>query len=275
MNHIRIYLCSADRHQAILAGMTPAPEEYRDVPVPTFEELTIEHYGRLATTVDGEAQHATIARIFDTPEHMALAMTPKERGVLLEFLHTYLRDTAKAWKDMGAAKQALKAVTEQHQRRPTPADIREAMEGHGLFRRSIMVQGRTFAVPEAIEHTCKWGQWITAQSDIEQHVKSGDPDWKLWPRLLAVFCLEPGERWPTKAEGEDADAFDERFGEWLGTRTALMHHARFVDAMAVVAFFFSTSIEFGRIMLPHTMSTRSSPLPWPRPKPTSTQTAGE
>lgn len=274
MKYIRLYLCSPDRHAAILAGMTPAEEEYRDIPVPTFEELTVEQYGRLTTSVDGEAQHQTIARIFGLPEHLALALTVAERGELMEFLHAYLKDTAKAWADLGKAKEALKAVTEEHQRRPTPADIRAAMEGHGLFRSHIEAGGRRFVVPQELENTTKWGQWITAQSAIEEHVKSKDPDWKLWPKLLAVFCLEAGERWPTKADGEDADEFDERFGAWLGARQAIMQGARFVDAMAVTAFFFSTSTEFARIMLPHTTNTHGSPMPWPRPRLTSTASGG-
>lgn len=248
-------------------------QEVHDIPIRSFEQLTVADYLRISEPRDNEPPHQTVARVFNIPTRITWVMKVHEVEALFEWYGKWMKEGAKAWGSVEAVQGLLKDAEEGGEPMKA-AQALEVLKAHSLYRATIEVDGVKYIVPQHLDQDTVWGQWLSLQALAESH--SG-PEAELYPNVMAVLCLEEGERYPTANEGETQDAFDARYSEWMVRRRATFRKARFVDALACCTFFLSSSSRFAETMRPlmtsfHNWSKRPT---GPTPPPTGGGTGQE
>lgn len=273
---IKVYLCDEKREAEIRAGAEPEKGEIDWIRLKDFPQLTVAEYARIMDKPEHETQQDMVARVFGIDRWMVMGMSLQNRNDLIGFYKGWMKESAAMWARSKQLHERLAAIPEEQDGKPWDAQqARAALEDVQMFRTSFEVDGRTFRVPELIEQASKLGQWITAKDMVADHAKSGAPEWKLWPKMLACFCLEDGDPWPMQRKDEEPDDWDLRFAQWWSPRAAFFEQAKVIDAMCINAFFFSSSNEFHAIT--HLSMRSFWSLLWPLKKlmPTPTANAGE
>lgn len=245
--------------------------ETLEIPLLPFDRLTVADYLRISEPASDEEQpHQLVARVFGIPERITWVMTAQEVQDLLAWYLEWMKGSADAWAGVKRVTEALDNWAD-----PTePWTLEHAvglLKGEGLHRTTIEVEGRSFVVPQRLEHATLWGQWLSLKHAADKHT---GPEATLYPKVLATLCLEPGELWPRQERDETPEAFDERFGEWMTERRATFHRARMVDALAACAFFLSSSGQFRAIMSHSSTACPNWMKHWRAPEPQTTESAG-
>lgn len=230
-----------------------ADDDFHEVALKDYDELTVRDYLRITEEgPPGETDQQRIAGAFGVPRRFTMIMRAHEAAQVMTHYLEWIRKSAEQW---GAVRGILEKLDnwEDPAAPWTREDAQELMRLEGLDRKTITVGDRVFVVPERVEHETVWGQWLSLTDTVKAHT---GPDAALYPKVLALLCLEEGERYPSQGKEEDDHAFEARFVQWVTDRIQLFHEARMVDAMAVCAFFLSSSAQFSAIM---TASTSNCP----------------
>lgn len=224
--------------------------EVHEFPVKRFDQITLADYIRIMDAPEGEQQYEMVSRVFGIPRRITLAMTTPERAGLLKWYGEWITNGDELQKRIAAVSTGLKELATKEKRNWTHKDMREALKAAGLHTTSIEVDGKTYHVPQRLDNTGLWDQWIKLQKAQEAHDKRKDMEQKLYATILAIFCMQEGETWPVQRNDETDNAFADRFADWYMPRLDLFSRAKYIDAQSVCAFFFSSSLEFEGITHP-------------------------
>ncbi len=218
-----------------------------------YEQLTIADYLRITEPgPPGELDHERITRAFGVPRRFARIMRAHEVKQVMDHYLEWIAKAPKMWDEVKAITEAIDKW-DNPDRQWTQEDAAAMFAERGMHRTSFEVDGRTFQVPQRVELTTVWGQWLSLTDAVSSHK---GPDAAMYPPILAVMCMEEGETYPAQGKEEGDNDFEARFVAWLGARVEMFHRARMVDAMAVCAFFLSSSEQFSATM---TASTSNCP----------------
>lgn len=218
-------------------------EEIHDIPVKSYEELTVEDWLRIHDGhKEGEEPFETLHRVFGLETRIARVMKMHEIYGMLAAYTKYLNDGKDQWAKANDISRIL-AEEDEETGQPWSAErMKYLLNSRGLWRETIEVEGQTFHVAQDIDLDGNYGQLIDLKSicqieDISETAR--------YPMIMAVYCLKEGEGYgPAKEAGETAESHQSRFDKWSADRRKLFRRARMVDAQAVCAFFFSSSDVF-------------------------------
>ncbi len=220
-------------------------QEVHEVPVKRFHELTIEEFLSMADLPEDLPVHERLSKIFKLPTRITMAMTTPERIALLSWYNQWIGEGNDIVKRTKRVHEALKEFEEGEKKAWNMEQLRDELAKDSIHRTEIEVDGVKYNVPQDIGSTTKFGQWMQLRGIQEGH-KGHEAG--MYPAILATFCFEDGDRWLQARKDEDPDAFGERFDQWFADRVALFHRAKYIDAQAVTAFFFSNNTEFAQTM---------------------------
>lgn len=202
-------------------------DQTKEVNLPGFAEITLGAYIELVKAPKDELEHETVARILRIDTLDALAMKAHEATGALRWYYGALEHGAKEW---GLYGEVVEELGEDGLTKP---GVLDAVTRRGGVPDFIEVDGERYIVPKDIEMGTRYGQWVDLEASLDEMEGEGH-DAEAFPRILAALCTKEGEVY------KDVDGI---------ARRKVFERCRMVDAYRVVAFFFSSSVEFASRML--------------------------
>ena len=202
-------------------------DQTKEVSLPAWEDITLGRYAEVARAPKDELDHEVVARILGIDTLDALAMSTKEAMAALNWYWGVLSEGAKAWT---AYADILDDLGEEGLTKP---GLLQAIAQRGGRITHIDIDGERYIVPEDIEMSTKYGQWVDLEATLDQF-EGTEHESEYFPHLLAALCTKEGEV----------------YSEINGLqRRKVFERCRAIDGIRAVAFFFSSSDVFARIML--------------------------
>ena len=216
----------------------------KELPCPTFEELTVDDYVRIVEQTPAnnvEQPHDTIQRVFGLSFEEVVVMKVSEVEALLTFYTEWVRQGAERFNSLRTIGERLDEMANE-EAPPTAERIREELAALDSIPDWFdLDDGVRYMVPQAVDVSTVWGQILDLKALTE--AKNGG-EVSRYARLLAIMCLPHGETFHPAN---------------VAKRVPMFGGVRMVDAMAVIAFFFSTSERFNALPLhnfPHCLAWR-------------------
>lgn len=228
-----------------------------DVPCPSFDELTVEDYVRCAETAPTyEEPHERLLRVFGLEEHVVRCMSMDEVEQVLAFYSKWMAESA-------AMVGKLRTIVEQFDADDTNQVKWGAAEAIAQLNdvmplpHYLELDGTRYIVPHRVDEATVYGQYLDVRNAIRSHGDAGEVS--LYPTLLAILCLPEGEAYNPSNNQH---------------RKHVFNGARFVDALTVCAFFFSTCERLRAMLNPNFPLLARWKKHWNVPEPRNTVNAG-
>lgn len=228
-----------------------AKDDYFDIEVKPFEQLTVADHIRLYESDDQDKGHSTfdlllerIVRMTGAPSRFIRCMSPKEADELMRVLDEQIRHNDRALASIAKINETLENWEKEHDGIPwTLDDAREALAQHGLFRECIEVGGKTYTAPSV--ESASFGKWIDLSAAMSVE---GAKESESYVRACSIMMEGPDGPYPTQRNDESDGDYSKRCDAYTQERRALFtNEARFVDVLGCAAFFFSKSDRFAAI----------------------------
>lgn len=223
--------------------------EVHDVPIKTFDELTIADWQRITEAPEGETPQQLLVRVFGVTEAIADRVPRSKAKEIVDWYASWITSNTDLSERITKVSEAIQRKEEEMQaeeKSMTPAHIRQAMIDAGLHQDHITVREEVFVVPQSLGNT-ELAQWDVFEETAREH--GSKPMATMYAKILACLCLKEGETFEQAPE--------------VSERTAVFMHAKLGEAMVVSAFFFSSDDGFSGIMhryCPHFLGLR---MLWP------------
>lgn len=204
-----------------------------EIPCPTFEEMCLDDYVRIveqAPAGDVEQPHDTLQRVFGLTFEQVVVMKVTEVEALLEFYTDWVKQGAERFNRLRQLGERLDELANEEE--PLTAQrIRQEVDALEVIPEHFELDGVRYIVPRSVDADTVWGQLLSMKA-LTASADGGEVG--RYARLLSIMCLPEGEPYdPARTNA----------------RIAAFGAVPVVQAMAAIAFFFSTSERFNVLPL--------------------------
>jgi hypothetical protein len=213
-----------------------------DVPIKTFDELTIEDWEDITRPPDpGESRADVLYRMFDIPHEFGALITNRQVEGLLRFRSEWITAHNRTIELIEAVRTACEEV--EHKR--LDAMLAVWLE-HRPKLETITAFDQVFRVPQNIGLDLNYGQWVNLQIAIDSRARPADPNvegdegkpgltiTQFYATVLAAVLTSAADPMEWRDLGTPQE--EQRFADLFESRAAVMRHARLCDAIEVCTF---------------------------------------
>lgn len=251
--------------------LTLGPGDSFDFEVKPFDALTCAEHIRIFETrpadeyldpwPDAAKAKGMIQRYSGAPDRFIRHLSSAEVMEVMERINDANKENDRLSNVMRKVQDTLDGWAKEHDGKDwTLDDVIGVLEGHGIYRTRIEVNGRTYTAP-VIEESATFGQWIDLQEamDVDNEVE-GKGETMSYVRALSILMEGADGPYPVQGADETDAAYAQRTLDYTQQRQEDFLAAPFVDVLGVAAFFFSNSGHFAAICA-HNMSNLTALLP--------------
>jgi len=251
--------------------LTIAPGDSFDFTVKPFDTLTCAEHIRIFETrpadeyldlwPDVSKAKGIIKRYSGAPDRFIRHLSSAEVKAVMERINDATKENDRLSNVMRKVQDTLDGWAKEHDGKDwTLDDVIGVLNGHGIYRSRIKVNGRIYTAP-VIEESATFGQWIDLQEamDVDNEVE-GKAETMSYVRALSVLMEGADGPYPVQGASETDAAYEQRTMAYTQQRREDFLAAPFVDVLGVAAFFFSNSGHFAAICA-HNMSSLTALLP--------------
>ena len=247
--------------------LTLGPGDSYDFEVKPFDQLTTSDYIRIfEPQTESEYQDVwpdvakakgAIKRYSGAPDRFIRFLSSAEVKAVMEMITDANKENDRLANTMRKVHETLDGWAKEHDGKDwTIDDAIHVLEGHGIYRKEITVNERTYTAPNIEEHAT-FGQWIDLQAAMDN---DGDKEASSYVAALAIMMEGEDGRYPVQANEETDNDYEARAVAYTQRRREDFLAAPFIEVMGVSAFFFSKSGHFAAICA-HSMSSLLALLP--------------
>ncbi len=217
-------------------------DRIEDIPLKSFDELTIEEWERITTKAQpGEEKADVLFRMFGIPHEYGAKANNGDAMGLLRVYEDWIREHNRTLEMMDAIHKACEA----HEDRRL-AELKSVWITHRPAIRYVGVGSQVFSVPQDIGTDILYAQWMNLQVAIDQRAVAPDPEVEgdkgrpgtttiqFYADVLA--CMLTREDRPREWFDAGTKEDEERFAELFAERASTMRQARIADAIEVCAW---------------------------------------